>query len=32
MRWPLVAEAAWLARGGSFPAGLSVICRARVES
>ncbi|HEU5086054.1 MAG TPA: methyltransferase domain-containing protein, partial [Roseiflexaceae bacterium] len=28
MRWPLAAEAAWLARGHSFPAGLSVICRA----
>lgn len=30
LRWPMAAEAAWLARGGSFPAGLSVICRARV--
>lgn len=29
MRWPLAAEAAWLARGKSFPVGLSVICRAR---
>ncbi|HWQ13712.1 MAG TPA: class I SAM-dependent methyltransferase [Roseiflexaceae bacterium] len=29
LRWPMAAEAAWLARGGSFPAGLSVICRAR---
>jgi SAM-dependent methyltransferase len=28
MRWPMAAEAAWLARGRSFPAGLSVICRA----
>ena len=28
MRWPMAAEAAWLARGHSFPAGLSVICRA----
>jgi SAM-dependent methyltransferase len=30
LRWPMALEAAWLARGGSFPAGLSVICRARV--
>jgi SAM-dependent methyltransferase len=30
LRWPLAAEAAWLARGGSFAAGLSVICRAHV--
>ncbi|PMP81641.1 MAG: methyltransferase type 11, partial [Roseiflexus castenholzii] len=29
LRWPLAAEAAWIARGGSFPVGLSVICRAR---
>jgi SAM-dependent methyltransferase len=29
LRWPLALEAAWLARGRSFPAGLSVICRAR---
>ncbi|NWG20475.1 MAG: class I SAM-dependent methyltransferase [Chloroflexi bacterium] len=29
LRWPLAAEAAWLARGHSFPVGLSVICRAR---
>lgn len=28
LRWPMAAEAAWLARGGSFPVGLSVICRA----
>jgi SAM-dependent methyltransferase len=32
LRWPMAAEAAWLARGGSFPAGLSVICRAQVAS
>lgn len=32
MRWPLVAEAAWLARGYSFPVGLSVICRAHKPS
>lgn len=29
LRWPLAAEAAWLAHGGSFPIGLSVLCRAR---
>lgn len=29
LRWPMAAEAAWLARGHSFPVGLSVICRAR---
>jgi SAM-dependent methyltransferase len=29
LRWPMALEAAWLARGGSFPAGLSVVCRAR---
>jgi SAM-dependent methyltransferase len=29
LRWPMAAEAAWLARGGRFPAGLSVLCRAR---
>lgn len=29
MRWPLVTEASWLAHGGSFAFGLSVICRAR---
>ena len=29
LRWPLAAEATWLAQGGSFPAGLSVICLAR---
>lgn len=31
MRWPLAAEAAWLAHGKSFAFGLSVICRARIE-
>jgi ubiquinone/menaquinone biosynthesis C-methylase UbiE len=31
LRWPLAAEAAWLARGGSFPAGLSIVCLARKE-
>jgi SAM-dependent methyltransferase len=29
LRWPMAAEAAWLARGGAFPVGVSVICRAR---
>jgi SAM-dependent methyltransferase len=29
LRWPMAAEAAWLARGGSLPAGVSVICRAK---
>lgn len=29
LRWPLAAEAAWLARGGRFPFGLSVLCLAR---
>jgi SAM-dependent methyltransferase len=29
LRWPLAAEAAWLARGWSFPAGLSLMLRAR---
>ncbi|GAB4120881.1 MAG: class I SAM-dependent methyltransferase [Roseiflexaceae bacterium] len=28
-RWPMAAEAAWVARGGRFPAGVSVLCRAR---
>jgi SAM-dependent methyltransferase len=28
-RWALAAEAAWVAGGGRFPAGVSVICRAR---
>ncbi len=32
LRWPLAAEAAWLARGGSFPAGLSIVCLARRTS
>jgi hypothetical protein len=31
LRWPLAAEAAWIARSGSFPVGLSVICRARKD-
>ena len=29
LRWPMAAEAAWLARGRSFPIGLSVVCLAR---
>jgi ubiquinone/menaquinone biosynthesis C-methylase UbiE len=29
LRWPLAAEAAWLARGGAFPVGLSIVCLAR---
>ncbi|HNP87288.1 MAG: class I SAM-dependent methyltransferase [Chloroflexi bacterium SZAS-1] len=29
LRWPLATEAAWLARGGSFPVGLSILIRAR---
>jgi SAM-dependent methyltransferase len=29
LRWPMAAEAAWVAAGGRFPAGVSVICRAR---
>jgi SAM-dependent methyltransferase len=29
LRWPLAAEAAWIARGQSFPFGLSVVCLAR---
>ena len=29
LRWPLATEAAWLAHGGSFPIGLSIIMRAR---
>lgn len=29
LRWPLAAEAAWLASGRSFPIGLSILCRAR---
>jgi|GEM_PF-77361 SAM-dependent methyltransferase len=29
MRWPMIAEAAWLSQGGRFPFGLSVICLAR---
>ncbi len=28
LRWPLAAEAAWLARGRSFPVGLSIVCLA----
>jgi len=31
LRWPLAAEAAWIARSGTFPVGLSVICRARKD-
>jgi SAM-dependent methyltransferase len=29
LRWPLAAEAAWVARGRSFPFGLSILCLAR---
>jgi SAM-dependent methyltransferase len=29
LRWPMALEAAWLARGGSFPFGLSIVARAR---
>src|SRR5215212_5698336 len=29
LRWPLAAEAAWIARGRSFPFGLSILCLAR---
>ena len=29
LRWPLAAEAAWIARGGSFPVGVSILIRAR---
>lgn len=29
LRWPLAAEAAWLASGRSFPVGLSILIRAR---
>ncbi|HMO57229.1 MAG TPA: class I SAM-dependent methyltransferase [Roseiflexaceae bacterium] len=29
LRWPMAAEAAWIAHGGRFPVGLSVLCRAR---
>ena len=29
LRWPLAAEAAWVAGGRSFPFGLSVLCLAR---
>jgi SAM-dependent methyltransferase len=29
LRWPLAAEAAWIARGRSFPFGLSIMCLAR---
>ncbi|MFL5805018.1 MAG: class I SAM-dependent methyltransferase [Roseiflexaceae bacterium] len=28
LRWPMAAEAAWLAHGGAFPAGLSIVCLA----
>lgn len=30
LRWPMAAEAAVLAQGGSFPFGLSVVCLARI--
>lgn len=29
LSWPLATEAAWLARGGGFPIGLSIILRAQ---
>jgi len=29
LRWPLAAEAAWIAGGRSFPFGLSILCLAR---
>jgi ubiquinone/menaquinone biosynthesis C-methylase UbiE len=29
LRWPMAAEAAWLARGRGFPVGLSILCLAR---
>ena len=29
LRWPLAAEAAWIANGRSFPFGLSILCLAR---
>ena len=29
LRWPLATEAAWLARGGAFPIGLSILALAR---
>jgi SAM-dependent methyltransferase len=29
LRWPLAAEAAWIAGGRSFPFGLSIVCMAR---
>ena len=29
LRWPMAAEAAWLARGRAFPVGLSIVCLAR---
>jgi hypothetical protein len=32
LRWPLAGEAAWLARGGTFPIGLSILIRARRAS
>jgi SAM-dependent methyltransferase len=32
LRWPLAAEAAWIARGRSFPFGLSIMCLARKPS
>lgn len=28
LSWPMAAEAAWLEMGGSFPAGLSILCLA----
>jgi hypothetical protein len=31
LRWPLATEAAWLAHGGTFPVGLSIMCLARQD-
>ena len=31
LRWPLATEAAWLAHGGDFPIGLSILALARKE-
>jgi SAM-dependent methyltransferase len=31
LRWPLATEAAWLARGGAFPIGLSILALARKQ-
>jgi len=31
LRWPLATEAAWLARGGAFPIGLSILALAQKQ-